>query len=66
MDWLLQAAKSKTMWFSVMLAVLGVFEQNSGFIRDIVGEANFGMVMMGISAVTAVLRAVTTQPLSAK
>lgn len=58
--------KSKTMWFAMALAVLGVFEQSSGLIRQMVGEANFGAVMTGISVAIAVLRVITTQPLSDK
>jgi len=58
--------RSKTMWFSAALGVLGALELQSAFLREMVGPENFGLVMMLISVATAVLRVVTTQPLSEK
>ena len=62
----MNALKSKTLWFSISLAVLGALELQRDFLRDVVGAENFGVVMIGISLVTAVLRIVTTQPLTEK
>lgn len=58
--------KSKTMWFSAILGVLGALELQSSFLRELVGPENFGLVMLLISVATAVLRVVTTQSLSEK
>lgn len=58
--------KSKTLWFSVLLALLGVIEQSSSLVTQIVGPENSGLVMVVISVIVAVLRVVTTQPLSEK
>jgi hypothetical protein len=58
--------KSKTIWFSIILAVGGALEQYSAVITSIVGSQNSGLVMLGISVVVAVLRVITTQPLSEK
>lgn len=58
--------RSKTLWFSAILAVLGAMELHSALLRDLVGAEHFGAVMLAISVVTAVLRVVTTQPLSEK
>ena len=62
--------RSKTLWFSVLLAVLGVLEVNGsllrGFLNPVLGEAWAGMVLLLVSVLVAVLRIVTTQPVSEK
>lgn len=58
--------KSKTIAFSVLLAVLGVLEQSHGVVTQIVGAGNAGAVMVVISVAVAVLRVYTTQALSDK
>jgi len=60
------ALKSKTMWFSALIAVFGVLEMQSELVRQVVGPDKFGAVMLGISMIGAVLRVVTTKPLSEK
>lgn len=62
----MKMTKSKTMWFAVALAVMGVLEQSTGVIKQMVGEANFGLVMLLISVGVAVLRILTTMPLEDK
>lgn len=62
----MNALKSKTLWFSLLLAIGGIAEQSSAVITQLVGANNSGFVMLGISIVVAVLRVVTTQPLSDK
>jgi len=58
--------RSKTLLFSILLAVFGVLEQSQAFVSSIVGQENTGFVMIGISVVVAILRFLTTQPLSEK
>lgn len=58
--------RSKTIAFSVLLAVLGVLEQSQGVVTQIVGASNVGAVMVAISVAVAVLRVYTTLPLSEK
>lgn len=58
--------KSKTLWFSVLLAIGGVLEQSVSLITQLVGQGNVGIVMMVISIAVAVLRVLTTVPLSEK
>ena len=58
--------KSKTLGFSVLLAILGVLEQSQGVVTQIVGASNVGAVMVAISVAVAVLRVYTTQALSEK
>lgn len=54
--------KSKTIWFSVMLAALGAVEVNS----QIIPEEFRGYVLVLIAGVSVVLRFLTTQPVGAK
>lgn len=58
--------KSKTLWFSAALAILGALEMHQAVVLKLVGQEHFGAVMLGIAIVTAVLRVVTTKPLSEK
>lgn len=58
--------RSKTLWFAVLLAVGGILEQAQALVTQLVGQQNTGLVMLVISVVVAVLRVITTQPLSQK
>lgn len=58
--------RSKTLWFAVLLAVGGILEQSQALVTQLVGQQNTGLVMLVISVVVAVLRVITTQPLSQK
>jgi hypothetical protein len=62
----MNALKSKTLWFSAILGVLAALEMQSGLVRQMVGEHNFGGVMLGISVATAILRVITTSSLADK
>jgi len=57
--------KSKTINFSVLLAVMGVVELNMHLLQDSLGE-NYGAVYIGIGAIVAALRVVTTTALADK
>lgn len=62
--------KSRTLMFALMLAVFGVLEISMGVLQSLlvplVGEAAFGLFTVGVSVVVAVLRVITTQPITAK
>jgi hypothetical protein len=58
--------KSKTIWFSILLAIGGVLEQSHAVVSQLVGPTNTGLVMLFISVGVAVLRIVTTQPIDKK
>ena len=58
--------KSKTLWFSVLIAVGGILEQSQAVVSQLVGSANTGWVMLVISVGVAVLRIITTQPINQK
>jgi hypothetical protein len=62
--------KSRTMIFALALAVFGVLEVSMGTLRalllPVLGESAFGLFTVGVSIAVAVLRVITTQPLSNK
>jgi uncharacterized membrane protein len=57
-----QALKSKTLWFSLALAVLGAIEMQA----QIIPEAYRGISLVVIAGITAVLRILTTMPVNEK
>ena len=59
------ALKSKTINFSLILAVLGVVEMNLPMVKDMLGDY-YGISFMVIAAIVAGLRVVTKAPLSDK
>jgi len=69
-EWVKGALKSRTMWFSLALALFGALEAASGLVREslqsMFGSSTVAVVLLTISVVTAVLRVVTTMPLSEK
>ena len=58
--------KSKTLMFSLLLAVLGVIEVSFGVFQAYLSPAVYGFSLMAISVVVAVLRVLTTLPLDEK
>jgi hypothetical protein len=62
----MNALKSKTIWFSMILAVCGVLEQSQGALTGLIGASNTGFLLLIVSMVTAYLRTLTTQSLSDK
>ncbi len=58
--------KSKTLWFSLLIAIGGILEQSQAVVTQLVGPANTGWVMLVISVGVAILRIVTTQPINQK
>ena len=58
--------KSKTLMFSLALAILGVIEASFQVFAPFMSPAIYGFVLMAISITVAVLRIVTTLPLNEK
>jgi len=58
----MQWAKSKTLWFSVSMAVLGAVEIQS----QIIPTEYRGQVLILVAGISAVLRFLTTMPVSQK
>jgi len=58
--------RSKTMWFSFILVVLGAVSDNSQYLRGLLDAQIFNVVMIIIGVIVAMLRIQTTQPLDQK
>jgi hypothetical protein len=60
------AMHSKTMWFSFALVVLGVVYDNFNYVQNIIDPRLYGICLIFIGIVVAVLRFITTMPLEDK
>jgi len=58
--------KSKTLWFALALAIFGVIEMNVKVFSAYIGPELFGLFSILVSVIVAVLRVLTTTPLSEK
>ena len=58
--------RSKTMWFSLALVILGVVYDNFSYVENIINPRLYGVLLIFIGIVVAVLRFVTTLPLEDK
>jgi hypothetical protein len=54
--------KSRTMWFSLALVVLGALMDNFENLRGLIDERYYGIVLVIIGIAVAVLRFLTTKP----
>jgi hypothetical protein len=64
MPTIIQALRSKTIWFAIALSILPLFAQYIGVFN--LTPMQQLIALQVIAAITAVLRVVTTQPLSDK
>jgi hypothetical protein len=60
------AFKSKTVWFNVLIAILGGLELMGAHLTTLFGSQVAAAIMLTGAIANLALRAVTTQPLSAK
>lgn len=60
------AMHSKTMWFSLALVILGVVYDNFSYLEQLINPRLYGIFLIFIGIVVAVLRFVTTMPLEDK
>ena len=58
--------RSKTMWFSLALVILGVVYDNFSYVENLINPRLYGVLLIGIGVVVAILRFVTTLPLDEK
>jgi len=58
--------KSKTMWFALLLVVLGFVADNFSYVQNVIDPRYYGISYIAIGVVVAVLRFVTTTPLKDK
>lgn len=58
--WLVKAAKSKTVWFSTALTILGGVEIYMPFLKTMIGDHSYGVVLTAVGVLTGLLRFATT------
>lgn len=58
--------RSKTMWFSFALVVLGALYDNFSYIEQLIHPRLYGILLISIGVAVAVLRFLTTMPLEDK
>ena len=54
---------SKTMWFSFLLVVFGALEAGFPYLQNIIDPKYYGVLLVCIGVIVAVLRFITTGPL---
>lgn len=62
----MKLAKSRTMWFAFLLAVLGAAMEFFPYLQSFLDPRFYGISFFIIGIVVAILRFVTTQPMSDK
>lgn len=60
------AMRSKTMWFSLALVIFGVVYDNFSYVENLINPRLYGVLLIGIGVVVAILRFVTTLPMDEK
>ncbi len=58
--------RSKTMWFSLALVIFGVVYDNFSYVENLINPRLYGVLLIGIGVVVAILRFVTTLPMDEK
>lgn len=56
-------AHSKTMWFSLLLVIFGALLDNFSYLQSIIDQKYYGILLVAIGIIVAVLRFVTTWPI---
>ena len=64
--WYSRVIRSKTMWFSLLLAVFGAIQATMGAFHRVLTPEVYGLLTMGIGVIVAILRYVTTTSLKDK
>ena len=57
------AMRSKTMWFSLALVILGVVYDNFSYVSNLIDPRLYGILLISIGIAVGVLRFVTTTSL---
>ena len=55
-------AHSKTMWFSLLLVVFGALLDNFSYLQSVIDQKYYGILLVSIGIIVAVLRFITTGP----
>ena len=59
----MKAHRSKTMWFSLLLVVFGALFDNFSYVQNLIDPKYYGLCLIGIGIVVAVLRFITSKPI---
>lgn len=59
-------AKSKTLWFSLALVILGALMDNFSYLQNVINQKYYGILLVVIGIIVAILRFITTQPINDK
>jgi VIT1/CCC1 family predicted Fe2+/Mn2+ transporter len=62
----MRSRKSKTMWFAFALTVLGALFELFPYLQSLLDPRFYGVSLVVIGIIVAVLRFLTTQPLNEK
>ena len=55
--------KSRTMWFSLLLVIFGALADNFSYVQNLIDPKYYGMCLIAIGIIVAVLRFVTSKPI---
>ena len=55
--------RSKTMWFSLGLVIFGALFDNFSYVQNIIDPRYYGICLIVIGIIVAVLRFLTTKPI---
>ena len=55
--------RSRTMWFSFALVVFGALEAGFPYLQSVIDPQYYGVILVTIGVIVAVLRFLTTGPL---
>lgn len=55
--------RSKTMWFSFALVIFGALFDNFTYLQSVIDPKYYGVLLVVIGVIVAILRFVTTKPI---
>ena len=55
--------KSRTMWFSLSLVIIGSLYENFSYLQNIISPKYYGIIFIVIGIICVILRFVTSQPM---
>ena len=55
--------RSRTMWFSLALVILGVVYDNFSYVQNLIDPRLYGVLLIAIGIIVAILRFITTAPM---
>ena len=55
--------QSRTRWFSLLLVIFGALFDNLSYVQNIIDPRYYGLLLITIGVIVAVLRFVTSKPI---